>query len=206
MALRTFYGGLPPVILASQSPRRAALLRGMGLEFTARAIDVDERQLVRDCSAVHQPLLLSQAKARAAYGGLSEAERGSLVIAADTVVIVDGRVLDKPRSRAEARRSLSWLSGRCHEVRSGVTLLYDGGERSFESVSLVYFAHLSEAEVEYYITAGDPYDKAGGYGIQEWIGLVSVERVEGSYTNVLGLPTQALHGELLALMGMSSTR
>ena len=123
-------------------------------------------------------------------------EQQSDVITADTIVYVDGQVLGKPHDKADARRMLQLISGRWHEVITGVTLMTARGERSFAVTTRVKFCNLTESEIESYVESGQPMDKAGAYGIQEWIGYVGVEAIEGSYFNVVGLPVQRLYREL----------
>lgn len=199
MGIHSFYSALPPVILASASPRRADLLRGMGVGFRVQRADVDERAIASRTCVEELPCILSRAKASSVFDSLLDHERDVLVVGADTVVSLDGKEVDKPSSYKEAYESLLRLSGRSHLVRSGVTLLGRGCDISFDALSVVHFADLSHAEIEYYASNFHPFDKAGGYGIQDWIGIACIERIEGSYTNVLGLPTQALHRELVKL-------
>ena len=198
------YARLPRVVLASRSPRRAQLLREMGLSFTAEPADVQEEALSIGVDPYRLPLLLAQAKAQTLCKRLSPEGQSLLVIAADTVVIQGGELLDKPRNAHEAREHLLRLSGGTHHVKSGVALVCGQYHAEIEAVSEVTFKQLVPSEISYYIENFSPYDKAGGYGIQEWIGLTCIEAVKGSYTNVMGLPTQALHKELLAFASVSA--
>ena len=181
------------MILASQSPRRAKLLAEMGVPFSVFVPEVDERALTHGVRIEDQALVLAQRKAEAARSALRHEAEGHLVLAADTVVIAEGERLDKPRSADEARAVLRRLSEAEHVVLTGVALLGTGVEELFTERTAVRFGQLTETDIEYYRSLGAPYDKAGGYGIQDWIGLIGVQSIEGSYTNVMGLPTWALH-------------
>lgn len=180
------------IILASASPRRSELLAGLDLEFVVRVKETDETipgDLHREEIALH----LARKKAE-----LFDAEVGDrdIIITADTIVLVDGMVLGKPASKEEAREMLRQLSGRSHEVITAVAILTGRGLESFYSETLVRFAELDEREILYYVDRFAPYDKAGAYGIQEWIGMVGVESIEGSYFNVMGLPVRKLYSRL----------
>lgn len=176
-----------PLILASQSPRRQELLKGMGLEFSTVSKEVDETY-PPELDPVEVPLFLAEKKALAFEGERT----GQLLITADTVVILDGKILGKPAGREQAINMLESLSGRPHEVITGVSLLSEDGIRSFSDCSRVYFTTLSAAEIRFYTDRFRPFDKAGAYGIQEWIGYNKISRIEGSYTNIVGLPTEKL--------------
>lgn len=184
------------IILASGSPRRKELLEGLGLRFEIRLMkDIDESypdELSGEEIAKH----IARQKAEAYRPTLSADE---LVITADTIVYLDGRVLGKPKDEDEAHQMLRDLSGKTHQVITGVTILTEQTIKTFASVSSVTFANLSDEEIDYYVTHFHPTDKAGAYGIQEWIGFVGVERIEGSYFNVMGLPVQRLYTELKKL-------
>ena len=180
-------------ILASKSPRRQFLLKDLGLNFDVHTKEVDESfspQLV----AEQIPLYLCEKKAHAFDGELAD---NIIVITADTIVWVNGQVLNKPIDYDDAVRMLKLLSGRMHEVFTGVCLKSNSKMKSFYSVTKVYFKHLTDDEINYYLTNYKPYDKAGAYGAQEWIGYIAVERIEGSYFNVMGLPLKELYEELL---------
>lgn len=176
-----------PLILASQSPRRQELLKKMGLEFSVVSREVDESYPL-EMDPVQVPLFLAEKKALAFDGERA----GQLLITADTVVILDGKILGKPAGREEAIGMLESLSGRPHEVITGVSLFGEDGIRSFSDRSRVYFTTLSAAEIRFYTDRFRPFDKAGAYGIQEWIGYNKITRIEGSYTNIVGLPTEKL--------------
>lgn len=168
------------LILASASPRRAELLRSAGIEFTVRAADIDESVLPGE-SPRDYVLRLSLAKAR------TVARDGELVLGADTTVVIGDEIAGKPENAEDATRMLRALSGQWHEVLTGVTLLRDGKAISEIASTLVEFAAMSEEEISWYVSTGEPLDKAGAYGIQ---GCASrfVERIEGNYSNVVGLP------------------
>lgn len=184
------------VILASNSPRRKELLSGLGLDYAVRILpDIDE-SYPQEMQGEQIPLYISQQKA-AAY--LSALQPDELIITADTIVWLNGCVLGKPADKKEACEMLRKLSGNTHEVITGVTLATTAFQKSFAVVSEVTFATLTEEEIEYYVTHYRPFDKAGAYGVQEWIGFIGVERMVGSYFNVMGLPVQRLYKELKEL-------
>ena len=181
------------IILASNSPRRRELLTTLGLDFESKTLsDIDE-SFPNDLKGEDIPKHIASKKA-AAYRTL--VTTNELVITADTIVYVDGEVLGKPKDETDARRMLHLLSGRSHEVITGVCILTKEQQQTFAVTTNVTFDSLSDEEVNFYIEKYKPYDKAGAYGIQEWIGLVGVTRLEGSYFNVMGLPVQRLYKEL----------
>ena len=182
------------IILASNSPRRRELLGGLGIPFTTRVLDGIDESWPQGLKGQDISLYISREKASAYRKSIAPDE---LVITADTIVYVDGRVLGKPASETDARRMLRMVSGRWHDVITGVTLMTAQREHSFAVTTRVRFCDLTDAEIEYYIKNYAPMDKAGAYGIQEWIGYVGVERIEGSYFNVVGLPVQRLYRELI---------
>ena len=175
------------IVLASQSPRRRELLTRMGLTFTVHAVDIDEHM---DRSLPPDKLVeaISREKAAAAANGFDE---NALIIAADTVVALDGDVLGKPRDPEEARAMLAQLSGREHQVFTGFTVRRGGKTVTRSERTLVKFRPLESAEIEAYVATGEPMDKAGAYGIQEK-GALLVEGLQGDYFNVMGLPVCAL--------------
>lgn len=180
------------LILASQSPRRRELLAGSGLEFQlAERFECDESYPAMPLTDVAE--YLSRKKSDAYPVELAEAD---VLLTADTVVIACGEILGKPHSRDEAITMLQKLSGSTHEVATGVTLRTSTKSHSFTSVSKVRFRQLSLEEIEYYVDNYRPMDKAGSYGIQEWIGYVGIEHIDGSFYNVMGLPIQRLYCEL----------
>jgi septum formation protein len=178
---------LPKLVLASSSPRRREILASLGLTFEARAADVDETLLPGE-SASDAAERLARAKAETAAAGTPEA----LVVAADTLVVLDGDALGKPRDRADARRMLATLSGRAHDVVTGVACAHGGRIVSGRETTRVVFAAMSDAEIAAYSATGEPDDKAGAYAMQG-IGGLFVERVEGSPSNVVGLPVRLLY-------------
>ena len=178
------------IILASNSPRRKQLLEQLGLKFSVRVLsDIDETwpDHLRGEDIVRH---ISTKKAEAYRPTLAA---GDLVITADTSVMLRGKVLGKPADKAEAKRMLAFLAGRTHKVMTGVTVMTRERTETIVVTTKVTFAPLSEHEIDYYVDRFNPIDKAGAYGIQEWIGMVAVERIEGSYWNVIGLPVQQLY-------------
>lgn len=189
------------VVLASNSPRRKELLSGLGVNFSVKTLpDVDE-SFPDTLKGEEIPLFIARKKADA-YKVLfssvtsNEVEEPLLVITADTIVWLEDEVLGKPANATEARVMLSKLSGKKHQVITGVCLTTASWQKSFAAVSEVQFSSLTEEEMDYYIHNYCPYDKAGAYGVQEWIGFIGVESIQGSYFNVMGLPIQRLYREL----------
>lgn len=181
------------LILASHSPRRRQLLEGTGLEYTlADAYECDERYPA-DTPATEVAPYLSGLKSRSYPQQLAD---NDILITADTTVVVGDRVLGKPADRDEAMAMLRLMSGREHTVVTGVTLRSAHATRTFKAETSVYFRQMSNEEIAYYVDTYRPCDKAGAYGIQEWIGYVAIERIEGSFYNVMGLPVQRLYTEL----------
>ena len=181
------------IILASNSPRRRELLAGLGLDFEVRTLPGIDESYPDSLEGSHIPLYIARKKAEAYRTYLQKDE---LMITADTIVWLDRRVLGKPRDEAEAVQMLRDMSGRTHEVYTGVCLTTSARQRSFTVGTRVRFAQLSDEEIQYYVSHFHPLDKAGAYGVQEWIGYVGVEYIEGSYYNVMGLPMQRLYQEL----------
>lgn len=181
------------LILASQSPRRRQLLADAGIEFELAPRFECEESFSEDMPAAEVAEYLSKLKSEAYPQPLAERD---ILLTADTVVIAENRILGKPADRAEAIKMITMLSGHEHEVVTGVTLRTAERVKSFSVVSKVYFRELSTEEIEYYVDNYRPYDKAGSYGIQEWIGYVGIEGIEGSFYNVMGLPVQRLYCEL----------
>jgi septum formation protein len=184
------------IILASNSPRRKELLSGLGVDYEVKTLpDVDESYpdgLSGEEIAKH----IARGKAEA-YRSLIQADE--LVITADTIVWLDGTVMGKPKDEEEAKDMLMRLSGKTHQVITGVCLTTASTQKTFATVTDVTFATLTDEEVDYYVTRYQPMDKAGSYGVQEWIGFVGVENLSGSYFNVMGLPIQCLYTELKKL-------
>ena len=181
------------IILASQSPRRQELLKGLGLDFEVRPLHVEENY-PEGLKGKEIAFYLSALKSRAFR--FDKSCENCLVITADTIVWKDDQILPKPKDHADAVRILKTLSGSMHEVITGVSLRTKDKMTSFYSTTKVYFKELSLDEIEYYIQHFQPFDKAGAYGIQEWIGHIGIEKIEGSYFNVVGLPVQKLYVEL----------
>lgn len=186
------------LILASQSPRRRQLLAAAGIEYELASRFECEELYPADLSAVEVAEYLSRLKSEAYPVPLAD---GDILLTADTVVVAGGEVLGKPADRADAIAIIEKLSGKEHEVITGVTLRSAGAIKSFSSHSKVYFRTLSREEIEYYVDTYSPMDKAGAYGIQEWIGYVGIEGIEGSFYNVMGLPVQRLYCELDNFVG-----
>ena len=189
---------LPPIVLASSSPRRAELLRQLGLEFTVVAPRVDERT-IEDDGANDLAVQLACAKAADVAMQVAGQSPRPLIIAADTVVIHRGMRLDKPTKKDEAVALLGARSGSSHSVATGICLMLGKERKVLSALSRVTFAELTEGEIEYYIATQPPYDKAGGYGIQDWIGTARIAAIEGSYTNIVGLPTCQLYEALRSI-------
>ena len=182
------------LVLGSKSPRRQQLLSDLGLPFEVRTIEVDEA-FPAHLQAHEIPMYLATIKAEAYRPTLQPNE---LLITADTVVWVDGKVLNKPADRDEALDMLQMLNGRSHEVYTGVGLTTVSEHRGFYDRTAVTFSKLSPEELAFYVDHYAPYDKAGSYGAQDWIGLVGIASLEGSYFNVMGLPVHQLYQELKA--------
>ena len=178
------------IILASNSPRRKELMSGLDIPFEIKTLPDIEESYPDTLQKEAIPLYLAQLKADA-YKTLMQ--DNTLLITADTIVWLDGKVYGKPEDEAEAKYMLQKLSGRTHEVFTGVCLTTRRKQKSFFDVSKVSFAVLSEAEIDYYVKKYKPFDKAGAYGVQEWIGYVGVEHLEGSFYNVMGLPVRLLY-------------
>jgi septum formation protein len=183
------------IILGSASPRRKELLKQMGFDFIVQISAVDEIY-APSTPAEEVASVLAKLKADALQNKL---KTDQLLICCDTVVILNNEVLGKPKSTNEARETLSRLSGKRHEVISAVCMVYSGKTIQFKDSTSIEFKVLSATEIDYYISNYKPFDKAGSYGIQEWIGHIGVSKIEGSYTNVMGLPTQLLYQEIQKL-------
>lgn len=182
------------VILGSQSPRRKQLLSGLGITFEVEVRETDEY--------VDPSLSASEAVRQIALQKLQAFadKTDGLVICADTVVVsAVGEILGKPKNAAEAKQTLADLSGNKHVVITAVAIRWQGVVQSFVETTTVHFHVLDREEIDYYVTHFSPLDKAGSYGIQEWIGLIAIEKIEGEYNNVVGLPTARLYQELKKL-------
>ena len=181
------------IILASHSPRRRFLLKQLGLEFTELSAEIDEsfpEGLTPDEIAIFL------AEKKAGYFEELLEDPKNILITADTLVLINGRILGKPEGEEGARKMLKTISGSMHQVVTGICLRSSDKSRSFTSWTDVYFKDLSDDEINYYLENFKPYDKAGAYGIQEWIGYIGITRIEGSYFNVMGMPVQRLYEEL----------
>lgn len=188
------------VVLASNSPRRRELLKGLDIDFSVRTLEGIDESFPASCHGEDIPMYISNQKAKAYLPTLADDE---LLITADTIVYLpssespeEGMVLGKPKTLEDAKRMLKLLSGKKHQVITGVSILSKTCHRIFAVTSEVVFAALTEEEIEYYAGRYKPLDKAGAYGIQEWIGYVGVTSLSGSYFNVMGLPVQRLYEEL----------
>lgn len=171
-----------PIVLASASPRRREILEKLGFRCEVRPANIDELA-IRDPDAEKQTLRIAHEKARVI------AAPGVLTVAADTIVVLDGAVLEKPQDKQEAISMLSRLSGRAHLVHTAVSLVFPRGEKvEFIETTRVFFAEVPAAVIEAYADTPSPYDKAGGYGVQDAFGMQNIERIEGCYFNVMGFP------------------
>ena len=178
------------IILASNSPRRKELLQRLGLPFKVRTLFGVDESFPENLRGEEIALYIARKKAEAYKSSMSSNE---LLITADTIVCLDGVVMGKPYGAENAKTILRQLSGRVHQVITGVTVLTQVKQESFAVTSHVKFANVTEDEIDYYVDNYLPFDKAGAYGIQEWFGLVAVEELRGSYFNVMGLPVQRLY-------------
>jgi len=185
---------LPQIILASKSPRRQELLRLMNVDYKLVLKDVDESyppELAPEEVAVY----IAKKKAEA----YNEAHPDEIVLTADTIVCIDDLILGKPETPDHAIDMLKRLSGRMHRVITGVCILHQHTYNLFYDVSEVFFRKLGDEEIVDYVHQYHPLDKAGAYGIQEWVGITGIERIDGSYTNVVGLPTEKVYQQLRLL-------
>ncbi len=181
------------ILLASKSPRRQQLLKDMGLKYQIVHQDIEE------CFPAQMPVgevasHLAQQKAKAVQPKLQAPHQ--VILASDTTVVLEDQIFNKPQNAQEAHRFLRALSGKVHQVITGVCLLHQKGMHCFYNSTDVHFMELSDAEISYYIQQYQPFDKAGAYAIQEWIGLNKIKKIDGSYFNVVGLPTQEVYQAL----------
>ena len=179
------------IILSSNSPRRKELLAGLDLDYEVRVVDGIDESYPKDIPISEIPIFISRKKA-AAYN-IAECE---LVLTADTVVILGDEVLGKPKDETDAKRMLRELSGKTHQVVTGVCLTTIDKQQAFAVTTDVTFKVLTDEEIDYYVAQYKPLDKAGAYGIQEWIGYIGVTKLNGSYFNVMGLPVQRIYEAL----------
>ncbi len=180
-----------PLILASNSPRRQQLLRDAGFEFSVRVKDTNE-DFPSTMPASEVPAFLAQKKAEAFRQDLDN----QIILTADTIVVVDNEILNKPKDASEASLMLKKLSGRQHQVITGVCLMTKESTETFIDIANVFFRELTNQEIEYYIQTCKPFDKAGSYGVQDFIGMVGIPRMEGSYFTVMGLPVHRVYDAL----------
>lgn len=178
------------IILGSQSPRRQELLHGLDVNFTVNVIDGLEENYPATLQGEEIPMFLAQQKADAYRNALTPHD---MLITADTIVWLDGIVYGKPKNEADAKKMLRALSGKTHDVITGVCVTATERQEIFAAISKVTFASFSDDEINYYIEKYRPMDKAGSYGVQEWIGYIGVEHIDGSFYNVMGLPVQRLY-------------
>lgn len=181
------------IILGSQSPRRQHLLKELGISFTVEVLNGIDESYPKGLVYEEIPVYLATHKAQY-YKYLLD--RQTILITADTIVCLENQVINKPNNRSEAVSILKKLSGKKHEVLTGICLKTVGKEETFCIKTDVYFCTLSDEEINYYVDNFKPFDKAGAYGIQEWIGYVGIEKIEGSYFNVMGLPVRELYQKL----------
>ncbi len=182
-----------PLILASKSPRRSQLLSQAGIPFKIKTKDVEE-DYPEDLSVTEVAPFLAQKKARACKDFIEGSE---IVLAADSIVLLNDTIFGKPQDYADAFETLQQLSGNMHLVITGVCMLDNQKEKTFAGISKVFFKELTAEEIDYYIRKYEPYDKAGAYAIQEWIGLCKIEKIEGTYANIMGLPVDMVYEELI---------
>lgn len=183
------------IILASNSPRRRELLKGLDIDFETDVKKGIEESYPGNLPVEEIPQYIAREKALA-----YKVEKDEVLLTADTIVVLDGEIMGKPHDTTDAHRMLRELSGRTHKVITGVCLTTAGKQKVFAETTAVTFRELSDSEIDYYISHYRPFDKAGAYGIQEWIGYVGVRRIEGSFYNVMGLPVERVYEELKALL------
>ena len=179
-------------ILGSNSPRRSEILKEMGLDFKIIASNIDET-IPKGIKNKNVSIYLAKEKANFLFKELNENE---ILITADTIVLMNDEIITKPSNKKDAKDILQKISNNKHEVITGICITSNSNQHSFSSKTEVFFNKISNSEIEYYLEKFKPYDKAGSYGIQEWLGLISVRKIIGSYTNVVGLPSSELYQEL----------
>ena len=195
-------------ILASQSPRRKQLLAWADIEFDI-IVSAAEEDFPADMDVQHVPVHIAQKKAIAVQQKIINEfpiHQGKWIIAADTIVVLENEIIGKPIDRADAISILQKLSGKTHRVITGVYLVNDSASSAFSETTLVHFHPLSLSQIEYYVDQYQPYDKAGAYGIQDWIGVVGIRGIEGDFYNVMGLPVSKLLGHLPTTNANSTTK
>jgi septum formation protein len=179
-------------ILGSNSTRRSEILKDIGIDFKIRASNIDET-IPKGIKNKNVPIFLAKEKANFLAKELNENE---ILITADTIVLMNDKIITKPLNKNEAKNILQKISNNKHEVITGVCITSNSNQHAFSSKTEVFFNKISDYEIEYYLEKFKPYDKAGSYGIQEWLGIISVRKIIGSYTNVVGLPSSELYQEL----------
>jgi len=184
------------LILASKSPRRSQLLREAGFSFINKAKDVDE-SYPEGLKPFEIAEYIASKKAKGSIDFLEGEEPNTILITSDTIVVLGDKIYGKPKNYEDAVRILKELSGQTHQVISGVCLQDSQKKRTFHGVSKVTFSDLNEEEIDYYLKACEPYDKAGSYGVQEWLGHCKITKIEGTYANIMGLPVDLVYENLL---------
>ena len=180
-----------PLLLASNSPRRQQLMRDAGFEFTVKVKDTNE-DFSKTMPAIEVPAYLARKKAEA----FREELGNQIILTADTIVVIENEILNKPKDALEASQMLKKLSGRQHQVITGVCIMTQESTESFIDIANVFFRELTDLEINYYIKTCRPFDKAGAYGVQDFIGMVGILRMEGSYFTVMGLPVHKVYEAL----------
>lgn len=186
------------VILGSNSPRRKELIAGLDIDFTVDTGNTFEESYDPSTPHEHIPEVLSEGKS---YGFHRPLEDDEILITSDTLVLCEDRVMGKPHSREEAIDMLRHLSGRGHKVITAITLRDSSKHSTLSDTAIVHFKELSDSEIEYYVDTYKPFDKAGAYGIQEWIGYIGIDKIEGSYFTIMGLPVHLVYKELIKFIG-----
>ena len=186
------------IILASNSPRRKELLAGLDVEFSVDTRNNFEEVIPCDADPSAVPTLMSEGKSGGFWRELTDDE---ILVTADTMVVCDGEMMGKPHGKEEAEHMLRTLSGREHQVITAVTVRDNKRRKTVSDCANVWFKNLTDSEISYYIGKWKPFDKAGAYGIQEWIGYIGIERIEGSFFNIMGLPVHLLYSLLLEFVG-----
>ena len=186
------------IILGSNSPRRKELLSGLNISFQTDTGNTFEEVYSEDTPHERIPEVLSEGKS---YGFHRALEKEEILITSDTLVLCEDRVMGKPHSREEAYEMLSFLSSKQHKVITAITLRDSEKTKTLSDTAIVHFKALSDKEIYYYIDTFKPFDKAGAYGIQEWIGYIGIDRIEGSYFTIMGFPVHLVYQELLNFIG-----
>ena len=186
------------IILGSNSPRRKELLAGLDIEFTVDTGNNFEEVYDPETPQERIPEVLSEGKS---FGFHRDLKDNEVLITSDTLVLCQDRVMGKPADRESAYDMLKWLSGRSHKVITAITVRDRDGHTTLSDTAIVHFKPLSDSEIEYYIDTYKPFDKAGAYGIQEWIGYIGIDKIEGSYFTIMGLPVHLVYQELVKFIG-----